>query len=167
MPAAVISGGKLSQAVGGGISQFATTMFNAVFFAGLEDVFHKPHSFYISRYPAGREATVFEGAIDLKFRNTGPTPVLIRTTWTPSSIKVQLYGQKRYDVTSQPGGRSNVTPFGTRDLSGNPRCKPSDGVDGFTVTDTRTLKDVRTGEVRTQPRTVRYEPEPEITCGGG
>jgi vancomycin resistance protein YoaR len=58
VPAAVISGGQLSKAVGGGISQFATTMFNAMFFAGLQDVHHKTHSFYISRYPAGREATV-------------------------------------------------------------------------------------------------------------
>ena len=67
VPANVISGGKLSTAVGGGISQFATTMFNAVFFAGLEDVYHKPHSFYISRYPRPvAEATVYEGVIDLQ-----------------------------------------------------------------------------------------------------
>ncbi|HLM04054.1 MAG TPA: VanW family protein, partial [Blastococcus sp.] len=57
VPAGVISGGQFTQAVGGGISQFATTMFNAVFFSGLEDIYHKPHSYYISRYPAGREAT--------------------------------------------------------------------------------------------------------------
>ena len=36
----------------------ATTTLNAMFFAGLKDVEHKPHSFYIDRYPVGREATV-------------------------------------------------------------------------------------------------------------
>ena len=41
------------------MSQSATTTFNAVFFAGLKDVQHRPHGLYIDRYPAGREATVF------------------------------------------------------------------------------------------------------------
>ena len=57
----VISGGKLQVDFGGGVSQLATTTFNAMFFAGLEDVEHHPHSFYISRYPEGREATVAWG----------------------------------------------------------------------------------------------------------
>jgi vancomycin resistance protein YoaR len=165
--AGIIEDGLPARGVGGGISQFATTLYNASYFAGMEDVEHKEHSYYISRYPAGREATVFEGAIDLKFKNTGPTPVLIRTTWTPSSIKVQLYGQKRYDVTSTPGPRTNPVPRGATDRSDSPNCKPAAGVDGFTVTDTRTLKDIKTGQVTTEPRTVKYEPEPKITCGGG
>ena len=57
--------------IGGGISQFSTTLYNATYFAGLDEVEHKEHSYYISRYPAGREATVFDGVIDLKFRNDG------------------------------------------------------------------------------------------------
>jgi vancomycin resistance protein YoaR len=159
-----IEDGVPARGVGGGISQFATTLYNATYFAGLDEVDHKEHSYYISRYPAGREATVFEGAIDLKFRNDGATPILIRTVWTPSSIKVQLYGQKRYDVTSQTGPRTDPVPAGVRNLAGNPKCKPSKGVDGFTITDTRVLKDVTTGETKTEPRTVHYNPEPQITC---
>src|SRR6185436_256925 len=77
----VISGGEISTAVGGGSSQFATTMFTAVFFAGLEDVYHKPHSFYISRYPAGREATVYYDSIDLKWRNDSDTGIYVDTQW--------------------------------------------------------------------------------------
>jgi vancomycin resistance protein YoaR len=165
--AGIIEDGVPARGVGGGISQFATTLYNATYFAGLDEVEHKEHSYWISRYPAGREATVFEGAIDLKFRNDGPAPILIRTVWTPSSIKVQILGQKRYDVTSQTGPRTNPVPAGVRDLAGNPKCKPSKGVDGFTITDTRVLKDVKTGETKTEPRTVRYNPEPQITCGEG
>ena len=65
----VISDGILVTDLGGGVSQMATTTFNAMFFAGLEDVEHKPHSFYIDRYPVGREATVAWGSVDLRFRN--------------------------------------------------------------------------------------------------
>jgi vancomycin resistance protein YoaR len=162
--AGIIEDGVPARGIGGGISQFATTLYNASYFAGMEDVEHKEHSYWISRYPAGREATVFEGAIDLKFRNTLDTPVLIRTTWTPSSLKVQLYGQKRFEVTSAQGPRTNPVAPGTKDLGKNPKCKPSKGVGGFTITDTRTVRDLQTGQTRSQPRTVRYEPEPEITC---
>ena len=48
----IISNGIFKEDLGGGVSQMATTTFNAVFFAGLEDVEHKPHSFYIDRYPS-------------------------------------------------------------------------------------------------------------------
>ena len=78
---------------------------------------------------------------------------------------MQLYGIKRFEVTSEPGPRVNPTPPGVRDLGANPECKPSQGSEGFTITDTRVLRDVRTGEVRREPRTVRYEPQPTVTCG--
>ena len=68
----IISDGILVQDLGGGVSQIATTTFNAMFFAGLEDVEHKPHSFYIDRYPIGREATVAWGAVDLQFTQRHP-----------------------------------------------------------------------------------------------
>ncbi len=68
----IISDGVYKEDFGGGVSQVATTTFNAAFFAGLEDVEHKPHSFYIDRYPIGREATVAWGAVDLRFKNDTP-----------------------------------------------------------------------------------------------
>jgi vancomycin resistance protein YoaR len=58
VPAPVILNGRFVDDVGGGVSQFATTLFNAVFFGGLQDLTHTPHIYYISRYPAGRGATV-------------------------------------------------------------------------------------------------------------
>lgn len=164
--AGIIDDGAPARGMGGGVSQFATTLYNAAYFAGLDDVEHQEHSYYISRYPAGREATVFEGSIDLRLGNDGPTPVYIRTQWTPSDITVQLYGIKRYDVTSEPGPRTDITPPEVRDLGGNPQCTPSQGSEGFTVTDTRVLRDVRTGEIRREPRTVRYDPQPTVTCNG-
>jgi vancomycin resistance protein YoaR len=165
--AGIISDGHASRGIGGGVSQLATTLYNAAYFAGMTDVTHKPHSFYISRYPPGREATVFEGAIDLKFRNDSPTGVLIQTVWTPSSLTVRLYGTKHYDVTSTTGPRTNPTEPTNIELPAGPDCKPSLGAPGFTVTDTRTLHDVKTGQVRTERRTTKYNPSPIVTCSGG
>ena len=101
--AGIIEDGHPARGVGGGVSQVATTLYNASYFAGMTNVEHKEHSFYISRYPAGREATVFDNLIDLKFRNDNPTAIMIQTVWTPSSITVRIYGTKRYDVTSATG----------------------------------------------------------------
>ena len=129
--AAVIQNGELSKAVGGGISQFATTMFNAVFFAGLEDVYHKPHSFYISRYPAGREATVYEGAIDLQWRNDSDTGVYIDTTWTPGSLTVAFYGTKRFEIEAIEGPRTNYRQPTDQDKVDDGKCTPAAGDPGL------------------------------------
>ncbi|HSO50149.1 MAG TPA: VanW family protein, partial [Acidimicrobiia bacterium] len=53
LPAGTIIAGELEDTVGGGVSQFTTTLYNAVFWGGYEDVEHKPHSYYFSRYPEG------------------------------------------------------------------------------------------------------------------
>ncbi len=78
--------------VGGGTSQFATTLWNAIFFGCYQDVFHQPHSIYFSRYPYVREATLGYPSPDVKFRNDSSAPVYIRATYTGTSITVSLYG---------------------------------------------------------------------------
>lgn len=161
--APVILGGKLKNEVGGGISQFATTMFNAVFFSGLEDVAHKTHSFYISRYPAGREATVYYSSVDLKFKNTSPYGVFIDTSWTNTSITVSFYSTKVYDIESVSGPRTNPTHYRTQYLGNTPGCIPTSGIDGFDITVTRVFK--RGGNVvRTEQFRTRYVPETKFIC---
>ena len=95
----VIEDGRFAEAVGGGISQFATTTFNAAFFAGLEFPEYQSHSLYISRYPYGREATLSYPHPDLKIRNPSPYGVLIWPTYTGRSITVTLYSTKWVEVT--------------------------------------------------------------------
>lgn len=90
----VIEDGVFKESFGGGISQFATTLFNAAFFAGLDIPAYKAHSIYISRYPYGREATLSFPRPDLKIRNTTPYGVLIWPTYTDSSLTVTLYSTK-------------------------------------------------------------------------
>jgi vancomycin resistance protein YoaR len=165
--AGIISDGAPARGVGGGVSQVATTVYNAAYFAGMTDVEHKEHSFYISRYPAGREATVYEDQIDLKFRNDNPTGVMIQTAWTPSSLTVRIYGTKRYEVTSTPGPRTNPTQPGLVTKAPGQPCAPSQGAPGFTITDTRTLREISTGQVRSETQTVTYNPLPIVQCSPG
>jgi vancomycin resistance protein YoaR len=165
VPAAVISGGALSQAVGGGISQFATTMFNAVFFAGLEDVHHKPHSFYISRYPAGREATVYEGLIDLQWRNDSDTGIYVQTQWVPGSITVTFWGTRHYDVDSVSSERRNLRQPAVQDKVDDGNCTPQSGSLGFDITVTRVFKDLQSGaELRREDFDTHYAAEAVIHC---
>jgi hypothetical protein len=78
--------------VGGGTSQFATTLYNAVFFAGLEDIYHRPHSIWFSRYPMGREATLGYTSPDVRFRNDTEFPVTIKVSYTETQITVAIVG---------------------------------------------------------------------------
>lgn len=80
------------QGIGGGISQFASTMFNAIFWGGYEELEHRPHSIWIDRYPVGIEATLGYPSLDVAFRNDTVTPVTIRTRHTGTSITVELWG---------------------------------------------------------------------------
>jgi vancomycin resistance protein YoaR len=165
--AGIIDHGRPGRGIGGGISQFATTLYNASYFAGMTDIEHKEHSYYISRYPAAREATVFEGEIDVKLRNDSPTGVLIQTAWTPSSVTVTFWGTKHVNVESITGPRTDPTPPPTQTIHGEP-CSPSHGAPGFTTTDTRVVRDASTGaEISRRTRTVKYHPQPKVICEPG
>jgi vancomycin resistance protein YoaR len=116
-----IQNGVFEDSVGGGISQYATTLFNAAFFAGLDYGDYQSHSIYINRYPYGREATVSYPKPDLQIKNTTPYGVLIWPTATDTSITVQLFSTKyatgaQTNQTSRPQGAActKVTTERTR-----------------------------------------------------
>ncbi|HUU61241.1 MAG TPA: VanW family protein [Acidimicrobiia bacterium] len=99
-PAGAIIGGYVqccgyADNIGGGTSQFGTTIYNAAFFAGLEDVEHRPHSLDFARYPDGREATMGYPHPDVAFRNDTDHPVLVTTHhagFRGTSITVKIWG---------------------------------------------------------------------------
>lgn len=163
VPGGIIIDGRAGEAVGGGISQFATTLYNAAYFAGMEDVAHTPHSYYISRYPAGREATVYEGVIDLQFRNTSDYPVRIETTVGGGSVTVRLTGVQTVRVESVNGGRWAQTQPQSRTVSGSD-CIPSGGAPGFTTSDTRIIRDLSGTEISRETTTTVYDPQPIVRC---
>lgn len=160
----IIENGRPGTAVGGGISQFATTLYNASYFAGMTDVASTPHSYYISRYPAGREATVYEGAIDLQFRNDSPNPVKISTNVGGGNVTVSLMGVKTVDVESVNGGRWAYTEPSVVNVSDS-NCSPSSGAQGFTTSDTRIIRDLSGRELSRNTSTTVYDPQPIVRCG--
>ena len=140
--APVIQDGNFEEGVGGGVSQFATTLFNAAFFAGLEFPEYQSHSIYISRYPYGREATLSFPRPDLKVRNPTPHGVLIWATYTDTSITVSLWSTKHFTAeqtgqTKSPRGpctlvrteRTRTAPDGTKKVDRvNALYRPAEGV---------------------------------------
>ncbi len=90
--AGTIMGGEMVNTVGGGVSQFATTLYNAVYWAGLKDIYHQPHSWQFDRYPTGIEATISWPNPDLKFQNNTEHSVIIHTSHTDTSITVEIWG---------------------------------------------------------------------------
>jgi vancomycin resistance protein YoaR len=90
--APVIVGGEYEDGVGGGVSQVATTVFNAAWEAGLKLTERAPHSLYISRYAAGRDATVNYPNLDLKFVNDTDGWIVVRGFAGDSGITISLLG---------------------------------------------------------------------------
>ncbi len=111
---------------GGGISQLSTTLFNAVFFGGYVDVDHSPHHYYVSRYPLGREATIVWPYVDLKFRNDTKHGVLIRATYSASSITVTFYGDTDGRMATEANRKILHTEPITDRLVPCPATKPTD-----------------------------------------
>lgn len=164
----VINGGVFREETGGGVSQVATTAYNAAFFAGLDDVEHHPHAFWISRYPKGREATVYYGHLDLRFRNPYRTGVVIRawvdksTPGTQGEMHVQMYGTKVYEVKSRSSAPYNFRTPGKR-TDDSAACVPQDPIQGF---DIDIHRDFYQGgqRVRTEKKTANYQAADRVTC---
>ncbi|MEV1286553.1 VanW family protein [Micromonospora sp. NPDC049679] len=162
--AAVILDGKLVPGVGGGISQFTTTLFNATYYAGLEDVQHTPHSYWFSRYPSVIESTIFYPTLDFKFRNDTPHGVVIDTSFTASSITVSIWSTKVYDsVTTQWSPKRDTTTPKTVFLDPGPSCIATDGINGFTQDAWRIFRQGGK-EIRREKFTWRYDAEPRYRC---
>lgn len=166
----IISDGIFKEDLGGGVSQMATTTFNAMFFAGLKDIEHKPHSFYIDRYPVGREATVAWGSVDLRFQNDTPYGVLVHAVVTPSTpssqgvVTVSMYSTKYWDISTTTSDRYNFRSPATRTLT-TPDCYPNTGYDGFDVDVTRTFRRPGSDEVvRNEKFHTSYTPSDTVIC---
>ena len=112
--------GEFTEDFGGGVSQLATTTYNAAFWAGLEIVTHKPHTIYFDRYPMGREATVNYPSLDLKWRNDSRNGVLVSTSYSSTRITVSLYGNTEGRKVRETTDGCSVGPI--TDTRNAPRC---------------------------------------------
>ena len=153
----VITQGRFREDLGGGVSTITTAMWHTAFYAGVQRVEQRAHSFYISRYLPGLEATVAWGNLDLKFKNDAPTGILIATHVTNSSVTITMWGTKRYDVDAIFGPRTNVRAFDTIYDPGA-GCVHQDGVAGFAITVVRVFKDLHGNVVKREPLTHPLQP---------
>jgi vancomycin resistance protein YoaR len=163
--------GKLVPQLGGGVCQVGTTFFNTVFFSGLPIVERHNHSFYISHYPKGRDATVSWGGPDFKFRNDTKGWILIRATTTADSLTISLYGtDPGYTVEYHTGSFTNVVPHKVTEvkdptLKKGARIVTDGGVDGCRLLVTRTV--YKGGVVvRTDDFVSIYSPKEEVVRVG-
>jgi hypothetical protein len=167
VPAPMILRGEIVDDVGGGVSQFATTFYNAVFKGCYQDIDHKPHSYYFDRYPEVNEATISWPTPDLVFRNDSDAVILIRTDITSTSITVKFYGNN--------GGRTCERRLGSRyaftdppiEYVPDPSVAPGSeiveqrGFGGFSNSVVRAMT-MPDGSVTEQSWNWTYSPQPRI-----
>jgi vancomycin resistance protein YoaR len=166
----VISDGIFRPDVGGGISQLATTMYNAMFFAGLDDVEHDVHTVYGGRFPVGREATVEYGKQDLRFRNDSRYGVLVTASVIPSTqrsagtVTVSMWSTKRWDVSAKTSRRyAQMKPRILHRHGAN--CEAAVGYPGFSVDVLRIFRKPGSSMVDHQEKTTTvYDPSNTVVC---
>ena len=141
----MIIGSLLLPSIGGGVCQTATTLFNNAFELGLPIVERHNHSFYISHYPMGRDATVSWGGPDFVFKNDLKTGILIKTRYTELDAHLQLlrHRSRQRRVVASTSERTNwrspkttyaLDPYAPR---GSVRTVAGSNESGFDVTVTR------------------------------
>ncbi|WP_169803909.1 VanW family protein, partial [Actinomadura rubrobrunea] len=165
VPAPSIRGDRMiADDVGGGICQVSSTLFNAVFEAGMRIRDTRSHTLWMPEYPVGREAAVSYPELDFTWENDSGHPVTIRAFATDSSLTVSLWGVRRYDVRAKTSRRYGFTPYRTVTDRG-PRCLPTRGARGFEVDVWRVLRrDGRT--VRRERFHTTYQPQARVRCVG-
>ncbi|QIK84037.1 VanW family protein [Sanguibacter sp. HDW7] len=162
--AGVIDRGRLQDGVGGGLSQMATTTYNAFYFAGVDILEHRPHSFYFTRYPEGRESTMFVGSIDMRIKNDTPYGILIQSWVKDGKVVVKLWSTPHYKVSSTTSPRRDVVQPRTVYSTEAGCIAQGAGSPGFAVTVTRKVS-LDGAVVKDESNAWRYTPQNRYVCG--
>ncbi len=158
------AGGIFREDLGGGVSTATTAMWTAGFYAGVARDHVQAHSIWISRYRAGLEATVAWGQFDMTWLNDTGHAIYIQSSTTDTSVKVTLWGTKKYDkVTAESGSRTNYQTAKTvYSTAGD--CRSQGSVEGFSIVVDRVFWSGGK-EVRREPIKTTYRPSPRVVCG--
>lgn len=164
--------GEITDSIGGGICQVATTIFNAVYEAGLDITERHNHSLYMANYPDGRDAAVTYPEMDLVWKNTLPSDILLVMSYTDTSVTCKLYSvYTGYTVESEVGERKEGEKYSVRfkeDETYAPGAyvKKSSGEDGSQISVTRTVKNKDGLTITFDSFQSVYEPKDEIYTVG-
>jgi vancomycin resistance protein YoaR len=170
-PAPVIIGTKYSEEIGGGTSQVATTVFNAAWEAGVRITERNPHALYISRYPLGRDATVYWPSLDLKFLNDTSHWILVKGFPESDGIRVSLYGGEGRRVESSPGTQRITGPVPVKRIKDRTLAKGTtvveeEGAPPSTTSVTRTIYAEDGKLIRTETWNTSYKGELRVVRVG-
>lgn len=167
----VIEGGRLVQGLAGGISQSATTVYNAAFFSGLQLDQWQPHTLYFDRYPAGRESTVYLPTIDVKFTNNTPHGVVVQAfvnkagPGTQGSMTVRVWSTKHFVVESPEPTKEGFYNSGVTRWVDAPNCAYQAPIQGFTARYHRNISDPSGKFIKREDFVWKYSAGDEIRCG--
>jgi len=165
--APIFQDGEVTPATGGGICQIATTIYNAALFAGLGITQRHHHSQPVTYAPAGRDATVYAGQLDMRFRNTTGAPILILGSLSGSHVNVKILGKREANrkVKLERTGLSSI-PYKTKEvpdpeLDLGKRKVEKPGRSGVKVTLIRVIVQPDGSEKRETLHTDVYRPQTE------
>lgn len=170
--AGAIVGGEYSDAVGGGICQVATTVFNSVYLAGYPIEKRYNHTLYIESYPKGRDAAIAYPDLDLVWKNDTTSDVLLMMSYTSTSVTATLWGvDPEYQVSTEYGEWKKGEPYSTTYKTDNTVASGKEyvkttGVDGSSITIVRTVKDHEGKILHEDSFTSTYAPKNKVIVKG-
>ena len=145
--AGAIIGGEYSDAIGGGICQVATTVFNAIYDAGYPVTERHNHTLHIESYPEGRDAAIAYPYMDLVWENDSTSDVLLVMSYTNSSVTCTLWGvDPGYEVSTDYGDWQEGEPYSVQyrtddTVASGTEYVETTGVNGSSISITRIVKD--------------------------
>ena len=140
-----IENGVLVPSIGGGVCQAATTVFDAAFFGGYKITHRVNHSFYISHYPLGLDATVADSGPDFTFVNDTKNAIVIKASANPETMTVVFLSRPidRQVEKSYSAQTDFVNPkkrfYASPDVPEGEVTQTTQGEKGFRVTVSRTV----------------------------
>jgi len=170
--APVIVKGELVPGDGGGVCQVSTTVYMAALQAGLQIVQRSRHAFPIEYAPAGLDATVVYGAIDLRFRNDTPCPIVLVAEAKNGRMVVRVLGAERYRRTVKLQRivhaiiPAPAKTFPTTCLPAGVRKVRDKGHRGWRVSVYRIIEEPGKPPIREKVTTDYYRPQPRIVLVG-
>lgn len=172
LAAGAMSNGEIVQSVAGGVCQVATTVFNAAYDAGLDITERHNHQMQISSYPTGLDAAVNVPDQDLTFVNDTTSDVILRAEYDDTSVTISLYGacEKRNIETEKTDPKIEkkyTTKYEETDqLSKDKWSIKTRGVDGVSMTATRTVTDEHGNVIHNDAFYSYYIPTNEVVSVG-
>lgn len=162
--AKVFLNGEVTTGVGGGLCQVSTTLFQSLLKAGLPITERHNHSYTVSYYDVGLDATYSDPGVDLKFVNDTGNPITIKGHTQDEKVVFEIYGTPdgRIATTTDPIISSvvDISPpryvATTTRSSSEPECinKPQIGYTSNVIYNVL----YPNGDLKTEEFTSRYKP---------